>query len=79
MSEHPAACECVDCDWGEPEWLETRWQCARCRRFISDRNIREEDYRDPGAYYGVSTRTEYDCGQCGTVKGEPALVVYSAT
>lgn len=76
MSNHPAACDCIDCDWGSDTWFDTRFQCRRCHRFISQDAIREEHHRDNGVYYGVSTRTEYDCGRCGTVKDEPALVVF---
>lgn len=49
-----------------------RWQCS-CGRFISESAIKEEDYFDPGSYYGVGTRTWYDCSRCGTVEREPWL------
>jgi len=50
------------------------WQCPQCGRFIREKSIREEDYLDPGSYYGVGTRTWYDCSACGTVEREPVLV-----
>lgn len=61
-----------------PTFNDTRFACT-CGRFISQSAIREEDYLDPTAYYGVGTRVEWDCSRCGTVKGEgswePPLVV----
>lgn len=54
-------------------YIDVRWQCS-CGRFIAESAIRSRDYRDPDAYYGVSTDTEYDCGRCGLVKTRPRLI-----
>jgi len=50
-----------------------RWQCPKCGRFIKEAAIREENYRDFTAYYGVGTRTFVDCGRCGTLEMHPRL------
>ncbi|MBB3752680.1 hypothetical protein FHT44_005192 [Mycolicibacterium sp. BK634] len=57
--------------------IDVRFLCRQCGRFIAQSSIREEDYFDPNAYYGVGTRSEYDCKRCGTLQGEPGLAVYS--
>lgn len=59
------------------EWVtipDLRWQCPSCSRFILRSAIREEDFPDPGAYFGVGTRTWIDCPRCGTLEREPRLV-----
>lgn len=53
---------------------DVRWQC-RCGRFIAESAIREENYRDPDAYYGVSTKSSYTCPRCGEVDRLPRLTV----
>lgn len=56
---------------------ETRFAC-RCGRFLADSAIRSADRRDDSRYYGIRTEVEWDCGRCGTVKGEewePQIVV----
>lgn len=78
MTGHSASCDCDDCDWGTDTPLDVRWQCVECGRFISNDKVRSEDYLDNGAYYGVSTRTEYDCKKCGLIKDEPRLIVFAA-
>ncbi|MGH3996613.1 MAG: hypothetical protein ACRDTJ_04035 [Pseudonocardiaceae bacterium] len=45
---------------------DVRFACV-CGRFLAESDIRETDRRDPSAYYGVSTDTEWDCTRCGTV------------
>lgn len=42
---------------------DVRWQCPR-GHFVAEDDIREQDIRDPGSYYGVSTITEYTCKGC---------------
>lgn len=44
-----------------------RWSCPVCGRFIAESSIVETCYRDPGAYYGVGTRTEATCTRCGVI------------
>lgn len=57
------------------QWNDVRWLCYQCGRFIAASAIHEEDYLDNGAYYGVSTRTDYSCSRCGHLQGEPRLAV----
>lgn len=47
-------------------YCDVRFACT-CGRFLAESAIRETDRRDPSAYYGVSTDTEWDCSRCGTV------------
>lgn len=54
-------------------YYDARPACT-CGRFVARENIYERDYRDPDAYYGVSTETHYYCSRCGMVKGEPRYV-----
>lgn len=49
-----------------------RWACDK-GHFIAESDISSEDYRDDGAYYGVSSRVFGDCKVCGRVE-EPHLV-----
>jgi hypothetical protein len=53
---------------------DVRWQCAGCSRFIAESAVGSEDYLDPGAYYGVSTRRWADCPRCGRTD-DPRVVV----
>ena len=55
---------------------DVRFACV-CGRFLAESAIRETDRRDPSAYYGVSTDTEWDCTRCGTVTDQimPQIVV----
>lgn len=41
--------------------------------FLAEASVQSEDYRDDGAYYGVSSRTWATCKKCGRVD-EPHLV-----
>jgi hypothetical protein len=45
-----------------------RWRCPHCARFLASTAIKSEDYRDDGAYYGVSTRISADCPRCGDIE-----------
>lgn len=51
-----------------------RWQCRRCGRFVAESAVHSEDRIDPGAYYGVSSRTWVDCPRCGKVDN-PRIIV----
>lgn len=52
-----------------------RWQCARCGQFAAESAVHSVDFIDPGAYYGVSSRTWVDCPRCGEVDNpRPVLV-----
>lgn len=54
-----------------------RFAC-RCGRFLANASIRSTTHLDPSRYYGVRDDVEWDCGRCGTVKGEewePQIVV----
>ena len=56
---------------------ETRFAC-HCGRFLANSAIRCTDLRDDSRYYGIRTEVEWDCGRCGTIKGEewePQIVV----
>jgi hypothetical protein len=55
----------------------TRFAC-HCGRFLAESAIRHTDHRDDSRYYGIRSEVEWDCGRCGTVKGEewePHIVV----
>lgn len=52
---------------------DVRWVCPRCSRFIPEASVRSWDYQDPGAYYGVSSRTVGVCSRHGEVD-EPRCV-----
>lgn len=67
---------------GVDEWVtipELRWQCPGCSRFIPRSAIREDNYIDPSAYFGIETRTWVDCPRCGTLEQEPHLVKVGET
>lgn len=49
-----------------------RWACSR-GHFIAEAAVSSEDFLDPGAYYGVSSRVFGDCKVCGRVD-EPHLI-----
>lgn len=60
-----------------PTYNVTRFAC-HCGRFLPESAIRCTDHRDDSRYYGIRTEVEWDCGRCGTVKGEewePQIVV----
>lgn len=40
-----------------------RWQCPR-GHFIAGYDIHQEDFLDPGSYYGIGTVVEYVCKGC---------------
>jgi len=50
-----------------------RWQCD-CGRFIAENAISSRDRIDPGAYYGVTSDSWYDCSRCGRRDTLPRLV-----
>lgn len=55
-----------------------RLQCHHCGRFLAESRIHEEDYRDDGAYYGISTRTWVDCPRCGREEVDmPRFVIFT--
>ena len=54
-----------------------RWSCDK-GHFIAEAAVSSEDYLDPGAYYGVSSRVFADCKVCGQVE-EPRLVQIGTT
>lgn len=53
----------------ETDWWEVIRRCPSCGRFLAESSIHSEDYADPDAWYGVSSRTWADCAKCG--RGEP--------
>lgn len=53
-----------------------RWACT-CGRWIPEASVVSEDYRDPGAYFGVSTTTTGTCSRCGVIN-EPRLITFPA-
>lgn len=50
-----------------------RWACT-CGRFVAESAITERTYRDPGAYYGVTSEVAYTCTRCGPKADLPRLV-----
>lgn len=52
------------------DWLPTawRWSCPTCGRFIAAASVEEVDWRDNGAYYGVSTDIHAECKKCGRIE-----------
>ena len=50
----------------------TRWACHK-GHFVAADAVQSEDYLDPGAYYGVSSRTWAACKVCGLIE-EPRLI-----
>ena len=52
----------------ETDWWETIWRCPCCGRFLPESSIQSEDYADPDAWYGVSSRIWADCVKCGRVE-----------
>lgn len=57
----------------EPPWVDVRWQCSGCGRFLPEAAVSSEDRIDPGAYYGISSTTWGNCRRCGVVE-DPRLV-----
>ncbi len=53
--------------------IDGRWTCTNCSRFVAASAITYWDERDPGAYYGVTTRYTVDCRTCGLLTDSDAL------
>lgn len=54
----------------DESWYPSQWSylCPQCGKFLPFASVRCEDYWDPGAYYGVSTRYTATCNRCGEVE-----------
>lgn len=53
--------------------LDGRWTCPKCSCFIAESATKWWDERDPGAYYGVTTRYAVNCPRCGPLSDSDAL------